>query len=97
MCIRDRAQDASLTTMLNQVSAGDFDTVSTLWNMAYDAGWGLGAITLGLIATQSGYSTALLLMALAMIALAGILRAPAPDRSSRRPGLPNAVVGATVC
>jgi predicted MFS family arabinose efflux permease len=29
--------------------------VSGLWNLAYDAGWGLGAVAFGLVADSTGY------------------------------------------
>jgi predicted MFS family arabinose efflux permease len=74
-------QNASLALMYERVSSSGYGTVSALWNLAYDAGLGVGAAGFGAVAAQTGYSTAFALTA------ALILAALAPawyDRRSTR-------------
>jgi predicted MFS family arabinose efflux permease len=72
------AQNASLALMFERVSVAGYDMVSALWNLAYDAGMGLGAAGFGVIATQTGYAAAFgLTAALMLAALAPVWR----DRS----------------
>jgi predicted MFS family arabinose efflux permease len=64
-------QNASLALMFDRVSSTGYGTVSALWNLAYDAGLGLGAAGFGVIAAQTGYATAFALTAaLVLTALA---------------------------
>jgi predicted MFS family arabinose efflux permease len=73
------AQNASFTLMLSRVSPAGYDAVSALWNLAYDAGLGVGGLTLGGLAARTGYAAAFLLLALAMVLAASALsriRAP---------------------
>jgi predicted MFS family arabinose efflux permease len=51
------AQSASLQRMFAPGSGGrlDHDLVSTVWNLAYDAGMGLGAAAFGWLAVRAGY------------------------------------------
>jgi len=49
------AQNASLTLMFDQVTATGYDMVSAIWNLAYDAGMGLGAASFGAVAVRTGY------------------------------------------
>ncbi|HCT80595.1 MAG TPA: MFS transporter [Micromonosporaceae bacterium] len=60
-------QNASLTLMFNQVSPGGYGTVSALWNLAYDAGLGLGAAGFSVLATQTGYPAAFACTAVLML------------------------------
>ncbi|WP_163510854.1 MFS transporter [Fodinicola acaciae] len=70
------AQNASMTLMLSRVSPASFGSVSAVWNIAYDAGWGWGAAAFGLAATQLGYSPAFAATAaLMLIIIAGFRRA----------------------
>jgi predicted MFS family arabinose efflux permease len=63
-------QSASLVLMLDRVPASGYDTISALWNMAYDGGWGLGAAGFGIIAVHTGYTAAFALTAcLVLVAL----------------------------
>jgi predicted MFS family arabinose efflux permease len=72
------AQNASLALMFERVSVAGYDMVSALWNLAYDAGMGLGAAGFGVIAAQTGYAAAFgLTAALMLAALAPVWR----DRS----------------
>ncbi|MEP6729411.1 MAG: MFS transporter [bacterium] len=52
------AQNASLALMFDQVSASGYDTVSALWNIAYDSGLGIGAAVFGVLAGRTGYAVA---------------------------------------
>lgn len=63
------AQNASLVLMFDRVTPEGYDTVSALWNLAYDAGMGLGATAFGLLAARTGYSLAFALTAMAMLAV----------------------------
>jgi predicted MFS family arabinose efflux permease len=71
-------QNASLTLMYQRVSVSGYDAVSAVWNLAYDAGMGIGAAGFGLLALGVGYTTAFL------IAGAAILFALAPAVRDRR-------------
>jgi predicted MFS family arabinose efflux permease len=62
------AQNASLALMFEQVSAAGYDMVSALWNLAYDAGMGLGAAGFGVIAVHAGYAAAFGLTSVLMLA-----------------------------
>lgn len=48
-------QNATLTLMYARVSAASYGTVSALWNLAYDAGMGVGAAGFGVLAGLTGY------------------------------------------
>jgi predicted MFS family arabinose efflux permease len=61
-------QNASLALMFSRVSASGFGTVSALWNLAYDAGLGVGAAEFGAVAAQTGYPIAFALTAALMFA-----------------------------
>jgi predicted MFS family arabinose efflux permease len=65
------AQNASLALMFDRVSPRGYDTVSALWNLAYDAGLGLGATGFGVLVSRTGYPAAFALTAgLMLVALA---------------------------
>jgi predicted MFS family arabinose efflux permease len=51
-------QNATLSLMLGGVPSSAYATASALWNLAYDAGFGLGAAGFGLLAASSGYPAA---------------------------------------
>ncbi|AVT41819.1 MFS transporter [Plantactinospora sp. BB1] len=72
------AQNASLTSMLRQVSPAGYGTVSAVWNLAYDAGIGLGAVGFGLVAAGTGYPAALAITVLVMLSALAAL--PRPGR-----------------
>jgi MFS family permease len=71
------AQNLTLTLMYNRVDRSRYGQVSALWNLAYDGGWGLGAMIFGGIVAGTGYPTAFALTA-AVVALAVV---PALKRS----------------
>ena len=57
-------QNASLTLMYARVPADGHTAVSAIWNAAYDAGMGVGAIGMGLVAGAIGYPGVFLLTGL---------------------------------
>ncbi|MEU6173999.1 MFS transporter [Streptantibioticus parmotrematis] len=61
------AQNATLTLMYARVPAAGYGTVSALWNVAYDAGMGLGAVVFGRLAARTGYPWAFGLTAVVML------------------------------
>lgn len=71
------AQNLTLTLMYNRVDRSRYGQVSAVWNLAYDGGWGLGAMIFGTIVAGIGYPTAFALTA-AVVALAVV---PALKRS----------------
>jgi predicted MFS family arabinose efflux permease len=72
-------QNASMTLMLNRVAPSAYGTVSAIWNLAFDAGIGVGAFGFGVVAARTGYPAAFALTAALM--LAGLaLRPGRPDR-----------------
>jgi predicted MFS family arabinose efflux permease len=76
-------QNATLALMYARVPASGQDAVSAIWNAAYDAGMGAGAIGMGLLAGQAGYPVVFLLTA----ALAATALLPARcERARSRSG-----------
>ncbi|HEV7648817.1 MAG TPA: MFS transporter [Actinophytocola sp.] len=61
-------QNASLATMLGQVSPAGFGMVNAIWSLAYDGGMGLGAAGFGALATWTGLTAALAVTSLIMLA-----------------------------
>jgi predicted MFS family arabinose efflux permease len=64
------SQSASLTLMFDRVSPGGYGTASALWNLAYDAGFGVGAAGFGVVAAPVGYPAAFAVAAAAVLAVA---------------------------
>ncbi|MFF8592181.1 MFS transporter [Streptomyces sp. NPDC015220] len=60
-------QSATITLMYSRVAASGYGTVSALWNAAYDAGMGIGAVAFGTVAGSMGYPWAFVLTALVML------------------------------
>jgi MFS family permease len=60
-------QSATITLMYSRVPASGYATVSALWNVAYDAGMGIGAVGFGAVAGLTGYPWAFALTALLML------------------------------
>jgi len=56
-------QNATLALMYARTTRTGYDAVSAIWNAAYDAGMGVGAIGMGLIAGGLGYPAIFLLTA----------------------------------
>jgi MFS family permease len=63
------AQNLTLAIMYDRSPRSRYGQVSALWNLAYDGGWGAGAILFGFVVAGLGYSTAFALTA-AIVALA---------------------------
>jgi predicted MFS family arabinose efflux permease len=61
------AQNASLTLMLERVPRSGYSTASALWNLAYDAGVGVGATGMGVVAAGAGYPAAFAVTAALMV------------------------------
>jgi predicted MFS family arabinose efflux permease len=64
-------QNASLALMFSRVSATAYGMVSALWNLAIDAGVGIGAAGFGVVAAQTSYPIAFALTAVLMLAVLG--------------------------
>ncbi len=81
------AQNATLSVMYARVPESGYGTVTALWNLAYDAGMGLGAAGFGVVAAQTGYPVSFVLTsALMLAALAPALRDRRAGRATRSPG-----------
>ncbi len=61
------AQNATLTLMYSRVSTAGYGMVSALWNFAYDAGMGVGALGFGMLAGRTGYPLAFVVTAALML------------------------------
>lgn len=59
-------QNLSLTLMLENTHAGDFARVSVLWNIAFDAGMGIGSVAFGYLAIVTGYPWGFVILGLVM-------------------------------
>ncbi|WP_232667267.1 MFS transporter [Pseudonocardia sp. TRM90224] len=69
------AQSASMMIMYNRAPATAYGTVSALWNLGYDAGYGAGAAGFGAVAGAGGYPVAFgLTTAIVVAALLPALR-----------------------
>ena len=74
------AQNASLTAMFRAVPRSEYDAASAVWNLAYDAGLGLGGAGFGVLAAGTGYPGGF------VIAAAVLLLAPLAVWRSRHLG-----------
>jgi MFS family permease len=70
------AQNLTLATMYDRAPKTRYGQVSAVWNLAYDGGWGLGAILFGFVVAGTGFPLAFGLTA-AIVALAIIPAAKA--------------------
>jgi predicted MFS family arabinose efflux permease len=61
-------QNSSLVLMYRRAPAGGYGTVSAMWNVAYDAGLGLGGTGFGVLAAHGSYPAAFGLTAALMLA-----------------------------
>jgi predicted MFS family arabinose efflux permease len=76
------AQNASLALMFEHAPPGEYDAVSAVWNIAYDAGLAVGGAGFGVLAARAGYPAAFGVSgALMAVALAPAWR----DRAWLRP------------
>ncbi len=62
------AQNVSLSVMFERVPESQYGRVSALWSIAYDAGWGVGAVAFGAVVGSTGYAAAFGLTALVLFA-----------------------------
>lgn len=67
-------QSATITLMYSRVPPSGYGTVSALWNVAYDAGMGIGAVGFGAVTGLTGYPWAFALTALLMLTALGPFR-----------------------
>jgi predicted MFS family arabinose efflux permease len=72
-------QNLSLTLMLENTHAGDYARVSVLWNIAFDAGMGIGSVAFGYLAIVTGFPWGFIILAGVM----ALTLAPAGRRSAR--------------
>jgi predicted MFS family arabinose efflux permease len=68
------AQAASLNTMLQRAPRAQYGAVSALWNAGYDVGWGAGAVGIGIVVTQAGYSAGFVVSACLVLAALPLAR-----------------------
>jgi MFS family permease len=62
------AQSSTLTLMYSRVPRTGYGAVSTLWNVGYDGGMGVGALGFGAVAVHTGYPVAFLGSAVLLLA-----------------------------
>jgi MFS family permease len=62
------AQNASLAIMFERADKDRFAQVSVIWNLAYDAGLGIGAVGFGLLIGQTGYPWGFAIVAMILLA-----------------------------
>jgi predicted MFS family arabinose efflux permease len=68
------AQNASLNRMFGAVPRAEYDAVSAVWNLAYDAGLGLGGAGFGVLSHWTGYRWGFALSGALILALVALLR-----------------------
>jgi predicted MFS family arabinose efflux permease len=61
-------QNVTITVMYSRVPRTGYGAVSTLWNVAYDGGMGIGALGFGAVATHTGYPLAFVGSAVLLLA-----------------------------
>lgn len=77
------AQNATLALMLDRVTRSEFGKASALWNLAYDSGFGVGAVGFGLLIGPVSYPTG---FALAAVLLFATIIPAWRDRAGNRGG-----------
>jgi predicted MFS family arabinose efflux permease len=80
------AQSASLAVMLDRAGPTGYGAVSAVWNMAYDAGYGLGSIGFGVLAIHTGYPGAFALTALATTSVLLLVPRVTAEARDNEPG-----------
>jgi len=60
-------QSSTMALMLSRVSPASYGTVSAVWNMAYDFGYGAGPTGFGVLAASTGYPAAFAVTAAVML------------------------------
>ena len=61
-------QNATLMLVMDRVSKAEYGTGSTLWNVAFDAGTGIGGFAIGFVVELAGFAAAFLLCAALLVA-----------------------------
>ncbi|TCJ18909.1 MFS transporter [Rubrobacter taiwanensis] len=67
-------QNATLVLMMNRVKRSEYGLASTLWNVAFDAGTGAGALAFGLVIEAAGFSPAFYLTGALLLAAMALVR-----------------------
>jgi predicted MFS family arabinose efflux permease len=62
------AQNLTIALMYDRVDRSRYGQVSALWNLAYDGGWGIGAMVFGVVVSGVGFATAFALTAVVVAA-----------------------------
>lgn len=62
------AQNVTLALMFERVPSAQFGRMSALWNLAYDAGMGIGAVGFGLLVAPFGYPASFAVTAAVLLA-----------------------------
>ena len=62
------SQNATFTLMIDRAPVAGYGTVSALWNLAYDAGYGAGPAVFGVFVVYTGYPAAFALTGMLMLA-----------------------------
>jgi MFS family permease len=90
-------QNVTITMMFDRVTQQGYGAVSGLWNLAYDAGLGIGAAGFGVLAVQTGYpgafATTAALVLVATIASVDHLRGGGAHDTVRGPALHRSTPG----
>lgn len=79
-------QNATLVLMLHRSGRAGFSVASAQWNLAFDAGLGLGGFCVGIVAQNSSYSAGFAAVAVVLLVTAFVARADAksePEGSCR--------------
>ena len=61
-------QNVTLALMMDRSQPHEYGRTSALWNLAYDGGFGVGAIGLGLLIGPVGYVTGFAITAAVLVA-----------------------------
>ena len=78
------AQTSTISMLFERVPTSEFGRVSALWNMAFDAGMGIGAVGFGILAGRAGYPGGFAVVAtILVIALIPTMR----DRREHSPAI----------
>ena len=62
------SQNATFAVMIDRAPVSGYGTVSALWNLAYDAGYGAGPAVFGVFVVYTGYPAAFALTGMLMLA-----------------------------
>jgi MFS family permease len=74
------AQNASLAMMYDQAPHSGYGSVAALWSIAYDTGWGLGAVGFGVVAAHTSHAVGFACTAAVMLTVLVAAFRVRPDR-----------------